>query len=174
MSQVKFPLKALYCFKIGDIVRYGNGKSALMKITHVSTKHNGLTDRYYGVDCYGNTIGVYSCDLSPLGVGDRQTWYDASFEHSPIEHKTCHECGYAAKSSDEVEVHTWMCQPRLFVRDFEIRYDVPIDNPKITLFINGVKASESLTQVVIEYCLDHKRNPSLKEIQDLCEIYGYL
>lgn len=48
-------------FKIGEIVRYDRGSTALMKITSVSPNHGGLV-RYYGLQFYGDAMGAYEND----------------------------------------------------------------------------------------------------------------
>lgn len=48
-------------FKIGDIVRYAAGPTALMKITDVSLNHGGHI-RYYGIQFYGDRMGAYEQD----------------------------------------------------------------------------------------------------------------
>lgn len=51
-------------FKIGEIVRYSGGPTALMRITSISKNHGGFEDRYYGVQFYGDSMGEYESRLS--------------------------------------------------------------------------------------------------------------
>lgn len=52
-------------FKIGDIVRYATGPTALMKITefgsYVSDTHG---QRYYGIQYYGSAVGGFEKDMA--------------------------------------------------------------------------------------------------------------
>jgi hypothetical protein len=52
-------------YKIGQIVRYAEGPTALMRIESVSLKHGGTKDRYYGVQFYGGSEGRYEDQLMP-------------------------------------------------------------------------------------------------------------
>lgn len=50
-------------FKVGDIVRYSAGPTAIMTIQHVSKDHAGLgLHRYYGRQYYGGSVGAYEKD----------------------------------------------------------------------------------------------------------------
>ncbi len=49
--------------KIGEVVRYGEGSTALMKITGVNKNHGGHV-RYYGTQFYGGIVGAYESDIS--------------------------------------------------------------------------------------------------------------
>jgi hypothetical protein len=60
-------------FKIGDIIRYGSGPTALMRIDHISENH-GIEDRYYGKQCYGSAMGVYRSDAKHASQEDIKTW----------------------------------------------------------------------------------------------------
>lgn len=60
--------------KVGDIVRYATGPTALMKITHVSRKHDGVTDRFFGWQCLGGLIGAYADECSPINPNDQREW----------------------------------------------------------------------------------------------------
>lgn len=51
-------------FKIGQIIRYAIGPTALMRITGISEKHGGNCDRYYGVQFYGDSMGAYDSDVT--------------------------------------------------------------------------------------------------------------
>lgn len=50
-------------FKIGQVVRYGSGPTALFRIESISEKHGGTMDRYYGVQYYGGSEGRYEDQL---------------------------------------------------------------------------------------------------------------
>jgi hypothetical protein len=52
-------------YKIGQIVRCGQGSTNLMRVESVSRKHGGTHDRYYGVQFYGGTVGAYEPDIRP-------------------------------------------------------------------------------------------------------------
>lgn len=52
-------------YKVGDIVRYGDGSTALMKIEHISENHGGKDQhRYYGRQFFGSPMGAYKSDCS--------------------------------------------------------------------------------------------------------------
>lgn len=52
-------------FKVGDILRYDKGSTALMKVTSISPDHGRVgSHRYYGVQFYGSAIGAYEIDCS--------------------------------------------------------------------------------------------------------------
>lgn len=48
-------------FKIGDILRYSYGPTALFKVTEISPNHGGSV-RYYGRQYYGDIMGAYEED----------------------------------------------------------------------------------------------------------------
>jgi hypothetical protein len=51
--------------KIGDIIRYDSGPTALMRIEAISKNHGVYgTDRYYGRSFYGSSVGVYDYDAN--------------------------------------------------------------------------------------------------------------
>lgn len=50
-------------FKIGEIVRYDNGSTALMKIESVIDNGSHLGPRYYGSQFYGHAVGAYENEL---------------------------------------------------------------------------------------------------------------
>lgn len=62
-------------FKVGDIVRYNDGVTALMRISFISLNHAGPGDhRYYGQQCMGGTYGAYQQDCRAATPKDRATW----------------------------------------------------------------------------------------------------
>lgn len=63
-------------FKEGDIVRYDEGSTALMKITHISIKNGGA--RYYGTQCMGGNVGAYSYDVTHASELDLKEWKECS------------------------------------------------------------------------------------------------
>ena len=48
-------------YKVGDVIRFDRGPTALMEITEISNPHGGSV-RYYGKTWHGSTIGVYQYD----------------------------------------------------------------------------------------------------------------
>jgi len=68
-------------YKIGDIVRYDHGQTALMKIKEISHDHGQIGQtRYYGKSFYGSAMGVYWNDCSPASSVDKMVWNKESFE----------------------------------------------------------------------------------------------
>lgn len=63
-------------FKVGDIIRYAYGPTALMRVAHVSESH-GMDHRYYGDSFHGSPIGAYESDVRPASGQDLQTWAHA-------------------------------------------------------------------------------------------------
>lgn len=57
-------------FKVGDIVRYSWGPTALMRITGVSKNHGGFGDRYYGVQFYGDSMGAYDSNCTEATLAE--------------------------------------------------------------------------------------------------------
>ena len=57
-----------------DMVRYGSGPTALMIVAQVSRKHDGKTDRYYGEQLYGGSVGEYADVCSLANDQDRALW----------------------------------------------------------------------------------------------------
>lgn len=62
-------------FKIGDILRYGDGSTALMRVTYVSVGHGGAKARYYGQQCMGGSCGAYHEQCTLANAKDRKTWF---------------------------------------------------------------------------------------------------
>jgi len=50
-------------YKVGDILRYDSGPSALFKVTGISKNH-GIDHRYIGLQYYGDKMGSYEQDCS--------------------------------------------------------------------------------------------------------------
>ena len=65
---------------IGDMLRYGEGETALMVVKHVSPGHGGALARYYGRQCMGGSVGAYHDQCTPATHADRDTWS----EHNPM------------------------------------------------------------------------------------------
>ena len=61
-------------FNIGQVVRYGSGPTALMRITGVSKDHGGFCDRYYGIQFYGSAEGRYEDQLEEGSAQDLLDW----------------------------------------------------------------------------------------------------
>ncbi len=62
-------------YKVGDIVRYAYGPTALMRITSISPNHGGSI-RYWGVQFYGDSMGAYEdqCrDATPAEIKKFET-----------------------------------------------------------------------------------------------------
>jgi hypothetical protein len=60
-------------FKVGDILRYDSGPTALMVVTYISENHGG-SHRYYGQQCYGGGCGAYEYDCTLASAKDLTTW----------------------------------------------------------------------------------------------------
>lgn len=60
---------------VGDLVRYGDGVTALMVIESISKNHGGEGwHRYYGKQFFGGGVGVYHCDCREPSMADRAKW----------------------------------------------------------------------------------------------------
>lgn len=68
-------------FKIGDILRYGSGSSALMRVSYVSVGHGGSPARYYGQHCLGGSHGAYHENVKAATEEDRRTWEQLGAEY---------------------------------------------------------------------------------------------
>lgn len=68
-------------FSLGDIVRYGEGCTALMRIDHISPKHGGDVDRFYGQQCMGGVCGAYEDRCRPATQEDIETWHSVAREY---------------------------------------------------------------------------------------------
>lgn len=71
-------------FKVGDVVRYGCGCTALMRIDHISENHGGHA-RYYGEHCMGGPHGAYAMDCVAPSDTDMQTWANTEEHRLPAE-----------------------------------------------------------------------------------------
>lgn len=61
-------------FKIGAVIRYGEGPTALMEVTHISQGHGSGIARYYGTQFYGGSTGAYHEDCRAANLKDLQRW----------------------------------------------------------------------------------------------------
>ncbi len=61
-------------FKIGTILRYGTGSTALMKVASISEGHGGSVARYYGNQCMGGGVGAYHENVSKASNKDLEVW----------------------------------------------------------------------------------------------------
>lgn len=62
-------------FRLGDIIRYGSGAPALMRVEHISLDHGRIGQhRYYGINITGSSIGAYEFDCKPTTDGDIVLW----------------------------------------------------------------------------------------------------
>ncbi len=60
---------------VGDLVRYGDGETALMMIEYVSKNHGGDgAHRYYGRQFYGGSVGAYHGACRKPSAADRAKW----------------------------------------------------------------------------------------------------
>jgi hypothetical protein len=71
--------KAKAKFKVGDIVRYSDGATGLMKIEAISLDHGSAgTVRYYGDQFYGvGAVAAYENECKPASKADLNTWENA-------------------------------------------------------------------------------------------------
>lgn len=60
-------------FKVGDVLRYASGETALFKVTLVRPNHGGHV-RYYGTHCMGGYNGAYEDQCSQATAGDLATF----------------------------------------------------------------------------------------------------
>lgn len=56
--------------KRGDVVRYGDGPSALMRLTST----HGANGRFYGVQYFGGSVGASERDCQPASQRDLASW----------------------------------------------------------------------------------------------------
>lgn len=70
-------------FKVGDILRCGNGSTNLMIVDYISKKHNGIEDRYYGEHCMGSATGAYHNDCSLATKIDLKMWEECKKYRKP-------------------------------------------------------------------------------------------
>lgn len=72
-------------FAIGDILRYGEGSTALMRVAYISANHGGKGHhRYYGQQCMGGTCGAYENNCEPASTADRKTWHEVRQKYADI------------------------------------------------------------------------------------------
>lgn len=64
--------------KVGDVVRYDAGPTALMQIEYVSPNHGGFGDRFFGLQCMGGSCGAYASSCSPATEKDMATWRECA------------------------------------------------------------------------------------------------
>jgi hypothetical protein len=57
---------------VGRIVRYGNGSTALLRVTE--EVEVGPHIRYYGRQCMGGSAGAYAIDCRPASAADLASW----------------------------------------------------------------------------------------------------
>lgn len=67
-------MTASVLFKVGDILRYGSGPTALFKVTFVSVGHGGSVARYYGQHCMGGSHGAYHDRCCVASGSDLKQW----------------------------------------------------------------------------------------------------
>lgn len=68
-------------FKIGQILRYGEGETALMRVTYISRNHGGSPARYYGQQCMGGSCGAYHENVELADAKDRKKWFAVGREY---------------------------------------------------------------------------------------------
>jgi hypothetical protein len=62
-------------FRVGSVVRYAYGETALMKITAVYEDHGRDGDTYYaGTQFYGGGVCAWHEDCDPLSEEDKRRW----------------------------------------------------------------------------------------------------
>lgn len=67
-------------FKIGDVVRYNSGPTALMRIDSISV---GERTRYYGTQYYGAAVGAYDHDCQGASAAEAAAWPTRWDCHTP-------------------------------------------------------------------------------------------
>ncbi len=61
----------------GDVIRYGNGPTALMRITTISPNHGGSgMRRYYGRHFYGGGVGAYEDTCRRASAEEKKRYED--------------------------------------------------------------------------------------------------
>ena len=61
-------------FKVGDIVRYAEGPTALLKIDTVKIPYGGAHGRYWGWHVLGGACGAYHEECVPASAADIDLW----------------------------------------------------------------------------------------------------
>ena len=64
---------AVTLFKVGDVLRYSDGGTALFIVSSVRPDHGGQP-RYYGFQYYGSSMGQYHSQCQAAGEVDMETW----------------------------------------------------------------------------------------------------
>jgi len=68
-------------YQIGNILRYSNGPTALMRIDSISLNHGGKGNhRYYGIHVLDGKKGVYHRDAKPASDSDLAEWRKSMIE----------------------------------------------------------------------------------------------
>lgn len=62
-------------YSVGDIIRYGDGPSALMQVKEVRVGYAGDKARYYGTQCCGGNVGAYHTECE-RARNDINTWHE--------------------------------------------------------------------------------------------------
>ncbi len=79
MDRIKYLLGDRHpMFKVGDILRYGSGSTALMQVTYISVCHGGSVARYYGTQCMGGKCGNYHEKSQLASEEDLKMWEECS------------------------------------------------------------------------------------------------
>lgn len=65
-------------FKVGDILRYGEGATALMEVEAISVSHGGSSARYYGRQFFGGAVAAYHGQVKPSTDDEQQRFRAAS------------------------------------------------------------------------------------------------
>jgi hypothetical protein len=68
------PPRYLDLYKVGDIIRYDHGPTALMKITTLRAPYGGSIARYWGVQCMGGIAGAYHEKIRATTEDDIAIW----------------------------------------------------------------------------------------------------
>jgi len=70
-------------FSVGDILRYGEGSTALLRVAYISPKH-GDQPRYYGQQCMGGSCAAYEGQCNKATPPDVKTWHEVRREYPKI------------------------------------------------------------------------------------------
>lgn len=60
--------------RVGTILRYSHGETALMQVNTIREGHGGSIARYWGPHCMGGTYGAYHEDCVVATPEDIETW----------------------------------------------------------------------------------------------------
>jgi hypothetical protein len=69
-------------FEAGQIIRYGEGTTALMRVTEISPNHGGFGPRYYGRQFFGGAVGAYETDCTTATANEEQRYLDCERRES--------------------------------------------------------------------------------------------